>query len=216
MAQIKDDMEGGFNTFIQEQKNLPGAGEARVTLVQFDSEGIETVYESKLVKDVPRLILSPRGNTPLLDAVGQTVKQSERRLTGLKDTNVLVLVITDGHENASTAFTKQQVKELVQRMQDDHNWIFSYLGANVEAFAEAQGLGIPTMTSASYQPTGQSVNVMFSAVSAKTADLRSGKGYGHFTPQERDLLNNSGKTSPTTSSPTGGKRDAWGGNVDKT
>jgi hypothetical protein len=35
MATIADDMVGGFNTFVDEQKRVDGA--ARVTLVQFDS-----------------------------------------------------------------------------------------------------------------------------------------------------------------------------------
>src|SRR5882724_4169530 len=71
MASLKTDVEGGFKTFIDEQKQVPG--DCGVTLVQFDSESVETVYSGESLDLVPPLVLTPRGGTPLLDAMGTTI-----------------------------------------------------------------------------------------------------------------------------------------------
>src|ERR687895_450841 len=60
MQSIKSDTEGGFATFVEEQKKAPG--DCRVTLAQFDNE-YEVVYSGVPVVDVPPLALQPRGTT---------------------------------------------------------------------------------------------------------------------------------------------------------
>lgn len=171
MAAIREDMEGGFDSFIQKQRELPG--EFGVTLVQFDSEGIETLYESLPVQDVPNLQLDPRGTTPLLDAMGQTISRSiARKVAG----RVVFLVITDGQENASHEFTKQQIKTLVNQ-QTAASWTFSFLGANVDAFAEAGSLGILASASAPFVADSAGVASAFGMVSESVRQYRGGSPY---------------------------------------
>lgn len=154
MASMKKDMEGGFEKFRADQAAQPG--ECVLTLVQFDSGGIETVHESMPIKDVPRMVLHPRGNTPLLDAVGTTIQRVGARLERLHELErpgrVLVLIITDGEENASKKFSKEQVKAMVKLQEETYKWAFIYLGANVDAFAEAGAMGIVRAQSANYTP----------------------------------------------------------------
>ena len=68
MQSIKDDTEGGFNAFIQDQRRQ--GGECRVTLAQFDNE-YEEVYRDLPLAEVPPLRLVPRGSTALLDSIGR-------------------------------------------------------------------------------------------------------------------------------------------------
>ena len=65
MASIMNDVIGGYNTFLKEQKEQPG--EARMTYTQFDSE-YEVVYSGKPLSDAPPLTHAtfvPRGSTAL-------------------------------------------------------------------------------------------------------------------------------------------------------
>lgn len=171
MSSIKTDMEGGYNRFVEEQRKLPG--ECAFTLVQFDTQGIDTVYEAKPVADVPGLVLEPRGGTPLLDALGQTLSRTRDRIGTLKGGDkVVFLIITDGQENSSHEFKKDQIKKLVEQ-QTTAGWAFVYLGANVDAFAEAGSMGISTMSSAGYTPDSGGVKHAFVAMSANLSSYRT-------------------------------------------
>lgn len=186
MENIARDMEGGFNSMIREQRAQEGT--CNVTLVQFDSEEIETVYTGKPVGEVPPLVLSPRGGTPLLQAVGQTITQVETVLAHLPEDQrpeqVMVLIITDGQENTSREFTRDQVKTLVERKTKE-GWAFVYLGANVDAFAESGSLGISTMSASPYTPDAMSVNAAYASVSANLSSYRTRGLAPHFSNEQR-------------------------------
>jgi Mg-chelatase subunit ChlD len=171
MQAVKDETISGFNYFLKEQK---AAGDnASFTLVQFDSESTDVVHEARPVRDVPNLngdTYQPRGSTPLLDALGETINSTGRTLAAIPDTNrpdkVVFVVITDGEENASHKFTKSQVKEMIDHQTEKYNWQFIYLGANQDAFAEAGAVGIAMATAANFDAdrmemafAGTSVNV---------------------------------------------------------
>jgi uncharacterized protein YegL len=186
MASVAKDVEGGFDKFIATQRATPN-GECRVSLTQFDSLGVETLYSGTPLAEVPALVLEPRGNTPLLDAVGKTVTvlkgRIDREAAPAAGRRVLVLIITDGQENASREYTKAQIKTLVEG-QRAIGWDFLYLGANVDAFAEAGGLGIPSASASPYTPTPAGVAASFTSVSSRVASYRAGGG-ADWTDDER-------------------------------
>jgi hypothetical protein len=85
MGSIRDDAIGGFNTFLAEQKKLPG--EATLTYIQFDTE-YEVVHENAPLNDVPPIdetVYVPRGSTALLDAVGRTIDATGKRLANMPE-----------------------------------------------------------------------------------------------------------------------------------
>ena len=132
MQSCWDDTIGGYNSFIESQKELGGT----MTLVQFDHEYMVS-YTAKPIGEVEPLTKQtfvPRGSTALLDAMGQAIKE-------WKGGPPTVIVLTDGLENASHTYTKAHIKDLVEQKEKD-GWIFMYLGANHDAFDEAQSLGI--------------------------------------------------------------------------
>ena len=174
MVSIETDIEGGFNQFMLEQSELDG--ECYVTLVQFDSVSIDTVFSDVQVDQVPPLELKPRGMTPLLDAIGRTVAEFDERFEADKTDRVMVVIITDGQENWSTEYTLDRIKRIIELHEKD-GWKFVYLGANVDAFAEAGSMGIAQNASMGYIADDAGVKAMYSAASAAVSDYRlGGKG----------------------------------------
>ena len=164
MIQVKDDAIGGFNQFVADQKkNDP---ETRMTLVQFNHR-YQPQYESiKLskVKELDESSYIPDGWTALLDAIGKTLVNAMKRRKDKKGKTV-VAILTDGLENASEEYKKDAVKTLIEECQDKLDWTFFFLGANVDAFSEASGLGIPTAHAATFQHTGKGTRSVYAAAS---------------------------------------------------
>lgn len=173
MVDKRADTEGGFNSFIDEQKRV--AGECRVSLYQFDDH-YEPVYENRPVAEVPKLTLVPRGNTALLDAIGRTVVAVGTRLAKLAESErpekVLIVTMTDGYENASQEFTFEKVKELVEHQQSKYNWAFVFMGADMDAIGVASQLGYTVANTMSYG--GQRTQSSLRALSSTTTDYRAG------------------------------------------
>jgi Mg-chelatase subunit ChlD len=170
MQSIRQDVIGGFNTFIEDQKK---AGDnAFLTLVQFDSVGIDTVLESKPIKDVPALseaTYEPRGGTPLLDALGQTINRTGSALAAIPESvrpdKVVFVIITDGQENASQTFTKEQIQEMIELQEGTYKWNFVYLGANVNSFDEARMMGMKVDLAANYAPNSAGMKAAYAVAS---------------------------------------------------
>lgn len=148
MNSVRDDVIGGFNVMLAEQKRHPS--DARFTLAQFDDE-YEVVHNNISLGDVPELTeqtFVPRGSTALLDAIGRTLNVTRAELKKLPESTrpgkVIFVVFTDGMENASHEFSKAQVTKLVDECKTQDEWEFVFIGADLESFAEAHALGVAT------------------------------------------------------------------------
>lgn len=189
MAAIRDDAEGGVNTFVQEQKQQ--AGEALLTLVQFDTE-YEFVHQGIPIKNAPAYKLVPRGSTALLDAVGRAINETGDRLAKMAEPDrpglVIFVIVTDGQENSSREFSKAQIKDMISQQQTQFSWQFTFLGANQDAFAEARGMGIDASGVANYGM--DKVDAAWAGTSKKVARMRMQRSEGQqvsneFTEEER-------------------------------
>ncbi len=151
MARVKDDTEGGLKAFLAEQRNTPV--DTVVSLYQFDDH-YEAVYENTPLADVPDYTLRPRGMTALLDAVGKTITTLAEQLSAMaqfgRPSEVVMVILTDGHENRSVEYTLDQVKAMITHQRDKYGWTFVFLGADQDAFAAAGGMGIGAATTLSY------------------------------------------------------------------
>ncbi len=181
MKSIKKEVESGFDAFLTDQREK-AKKKTKLTLVQFDSLGTDTVYERKLLAEVPKLALQPRALTPLLDAVGSTLAKMRDR----HSKKTLVVIITDGAENNSQEYTKQAVQKAVKAARKA-GWEFIYLGANVDAFAEAGQLGVPIMTAAAFTPDAAGVGASFRAASAQAVSYAATGKVG-FTDRDRKAM----------------------------
>lgn len=144
MGSIRPEAEGAINAFVKEQQKLPG--KATLTFAQFD-HNYELVFNNMPIAEVTDVKLVPRGTTALLDAVGRTVVSFGESLAAMPEDErpgkVLVVIVTDGYENASHDWTKPKIKELLTEQQEKWNWEIIYLAANVDTFDEAQQMGVP-------------------------------------------------------------------------
>ncbi len=171
MQQVREDAEGGVNAFIAQQAAQPG--EALLTLVEFDTE-YEFLHQGVPISQVPEYKLVPRGMTALLDAVGRGINETGERLAKLNEQDrpglVIFVIMTDGHENSSREFTKAQIKEMVDRQQNEYNWQFTFLGTDQNSFDEAGDMGIHADGMAMYSP--MMMKAAYDATSSKVARMR--------------------------------------------
>jgi hypothetical protein len=193
MQVCKDDAEGGLNAFVEEQKKRPGR--AVFTLVQFDTE-YEFVHRGEPISEIPPFTLVPRGWTALLDAVGRAIAETGDRLARSPEAErpglVAFVIITDGQENSSKEFNKEQIKQMIQHQTDVYKWQFTFLGANQDAFAEAGGIGITADKTAYF--AAKKTRSAFSAMSAKMGRMQDAVAKGDdvkpdFTAQEIEEMN---------------------------
>lgn len=155
MAAIKDDVEGGFDAFIADQRQQEGR--CTVTLADFSGPGDYQVrYAGRNLSEVPHLELHPRGMTALLDSIGRLVTETGQFLAGLPEEErpglVIVGIMTDGHENSSQEWTHAGIKALIEEQEQTYNWVFHYLGANQDAIEVGAGLGVRADSALTYAP----------------------------------------------------------------
>jgi uncharacterized protein YegL len=180
MNSIRNDVIGGFNSFIEDQKKFDG--EATVTLTLFDSE-YNIKYINKDIKNVDLLNTKnyvPSGNTALNDAVGRTIDELGNRLDNLKEDEkpgkVIVVIITDGEENSSREYQLKKVKEKIEHQQKIYNWEFIYIGAEgLNTQSIQQNYGIQAQNVAAFVASGIGTRSMYDSVSCSVTNLRSGK-----------------------------------------
>lgn len=174
MSGIKADVIGGFNSFLADQKTVPG--EARMTFAQFDGE-YELVYEAKPLSEAPELTsatFTPRGSTALMDAIGQTMNVQGARIAKENWADkVIVCIITDGGENTSREFTQPQIKTMIEHAQKNE-WSFIFLAANQDAFAVGAGYGISGATTANFAASAAGTAQAYASTSSMTRSIRSG------------------------------------------
>lgn len=149
MGVAVDDTKGSVASYIDKTKEeIP---EARFNLTIFD-----TVFE-KWVDDVPLRALDgkkvvaeyqPRGATALYDAIGKTIKSIKNKLED--GDKAIVVITTDGYENSSRKETKESILNKITKLTKKGNWTFIYLGTNVDAWAEADKIGILAGNTALY------------------------------------------------------------------
>ena len=172
MDRISKPTVEGINSFIKEQRNAKG--DATMTLVQFDHE-YQIDYTARPINEVKDLIngetFRPNGTTALFDAVGKTIND----LNTTDD--VIFVIITDGHENASKEFNKEKVFGLIEEKKN-MGWNFLFLGANQDAIKAGASMGISASNSINYNANAGSVNTLYSNVSSKVSSFRSSKFSG--------------------------------------
>jgi hypothetical protein len=151
METSKQATEDGWRELMNEQRQL--RGQCQVTLAQFDT-AYEVVYSATPVADVPEFIVEPRGRTALLDAIGKFTTQVGEQLSALLEDqrpgHVVCLIMTDGMENASEEWSWDAVKRLTTQQQDQWNWKFIFIGANMDAIKVGARMGFAAGYSITY------------------------------------------------------------------
>ncbi len=179
MESIRHDTIGGFNAFLQGQKAAPGT--ATLTLVQFDSqdpyEVVHNFVPIALAAELTPATYVPRASTPLYDALGRGILDLERSLTLLvpeqRPGHVIFVVITDGQENASREFTREQVQKMIHEKQEADGWDFVFLSADLSAIDDAVDIGVRADATLAYDKDGQGTRAAYAALGENMAMLQA-------------------------------------------
>ena len=181
MSGLESDTVGGFNGMIERNREEPG--EAVVSTVIFNDKS-RVLHDRIDIREVPRLTRKQyrcSGCTALLDAVGGAIKHVDVVQgvlpDGYKADKVLFVITTDGMENASRRFSYAQIKNMIERRRKQ-GWEFLFIGANIDAAAEAEHLGIDRERAADYLADEQGTEVLYSAMASAVASVRSAPAGG--------------------------------------
>lgn len=177
MGSIRQDVIGGLNTFIEEQKKEGGS--AYFSMVQFDNNyGDPQTWRTPLMEVNPftNNDFIPRGGTALLDAIGKTIARvREMRRDGEITGKVQFVIQTDGEENSSGEYTSvDMVSELINEVKEERWGDFIFLGANIDSFSTGGGLGIGAGTTANFANNARGVEGATYFASVATKSFRYG------------------------------------------
>ncbi len=98
----------------------------------------------------------PSGTTSLYDAIGLSVRkiqQLAKEEIERDEASVVVVIITDGHENSSSEFTYNQIQHMIKNLENSGNWTFSYLSNTPDAVNYAQSMNIKRENAMRYDKT---------------------------------------------------------------
>lgn len=168
MGSIRSDAEGGLNTFIESQQKQEGAG-ANFTLVEFDHD-IVTVHNRVDVDTVKPYKLEPRGSTALLDAIGTAINSMPKDLD--KDAKVIFVVVTDGGENASKEYKREQVFKMIDEKKA-LGWEFMFLAANQDAIETGSSYGFDMGKCVNFASTTGGTKALYDFVATNTSNYRT-------------------------------------------
>jgi len=175
MSSLTDDTIGGYNKFVEGQKNAPG--DANLTTVFFDDQ-YELKNDRVNIKNVQNITTRdycPRGSTALYDAIGKTINSIGVKLSAMHEQDrpgkVLVLIITDGQENSSKEFGKDKIKSMIEEQRNKYNWEFVFMGANIDAMAAGSSIGIAT--NVQYSASAAGICAAYTVMNSVAASYRS-------------------------------------------
>jgi len=177
MAGLEKDTIGGFNAMLEKQRKEPG--DAVISTVLFDNES-EVIHDRAAIGEVPELTEKEyyvRGCTALLDAVGGAIHHigNVHKYARKEDVpeKTLFIITTDGMENASRRYSYEKVRHMIQRQKERYGWEFLFLGANIDAAAEASRFGIDASMAADYHCDEEGTALNYEVISDTITQVRA-------------------------------------------
>jgi Mg-chelatase subunit ChlD len=188
MSKIEDDTKGGFNIFLQEQREEEGT--ATVTLYDFN-DTIDVVYRNESIAEAPKLTnenYRPGGRTALHDAITRAIDETadsiENQAEPDRPDNVIVVVLTDGKENASET-PEDAVRERIKHRREEAGWEFLFIGANQDAALTAEDMGMDRNNSLDMSHSGDGVEEAYRSTSENISQARRQGSTGGYTDEDR-------------------------------
>ena len=173
MHGMESDTVGGFNSFIEKQKGEDGR--AYVTTVLFSTSNLK-LHDRLDIREVAPL--SEReyyvgGCTALYDAIGDTVEHISTVHRYIREEDLpektIFVITTDGYENASHKYSAAAIRQKIKE-RESLGWEFLFLGANIDAFAAADDIGIRRSRATKY--CAAHTDTMFDTVSSAVSYCR--------------------------------------------
>lgn len=105
----------------------------------------------------------PGGCTPLYDALGSTLVDLRATAQTHEDATAVVTIITDGMENSSTHYSRNDIARLISELKE-LGWTFNFIGANIDVDDVAGALNIDNRMS--FSSTESGTKAMFNDLNA--------------------------------------------------
>ena len=179
MSGLESDTIGGFNSLIERQKLEDG--EAYISTILF-SNSSKVLHDRVAVRDVKPITnreYRVGGGTALLDAIGGAIHHigNVHKYSREEDRpeKTLFVITTDGMENSSCLYNYQRVKYMIERQKERFGWEFLFLGANIDAVAEAQKFGIAEDRAVNYYGDSEGTIMNYAVVGAAVSKVRKCK-----------------------------------------
>ena len=170
MYSSKEDVVGGFDKTIAEQKKDKD-GKVTVSLFTFN-EKVREEYLGIDINDITKFHYSPDGMTAMNDGIGTAIDKVGEWLYE-KDKNgdelpgkTLVVVMTDGMENASKEYTLKQVQDKIKEQTEKYSWEFIYMGTDITTSKAADDLGFKFKTYGSRKKFANNYDIINCATTA--------------------------------------------------
>ena len=194
MAKIRNDTVGGFNSFLEDQRTEEGS--ASVSLYEFNTN-VETIYEGRRLTDAEELDEEnyiPGGRTALYDAIVTAIDGTNSYLASLdadEPDSVVVVVLTDGKENASET-SQESVQGIVEYWREEFEWEFLFIGANQDAALTAERMGMDAQKSLDMDHSGEGAEAAYDSASARVSEVRSVGHTDGFNESDRKRQDEAG------------------------
>jgi hypothetical protein len=188
MSSCKEETVASVNEYVNEiQKE---AVEGVFTLSTFDNRSIDIPISRIPIRELTTLgedILMPRGGTPLYDAIGTAVHDLSA-FTYTENEKKVLVIVTDGYENASREYTSDAIKQLIEEKTKE-GWLILYLGADHDAFTQSRDMGFESTKTLHYSKRDS--RDAFKAVATRTSTLYKGSRFdkNEFLEKERNMAN---------------------------
>ena len=179
MAGLESDTIGGFNAMTEKQKKEDGKCYVSTFIFDNVTEVIHDRVEISNIKPMTDKDYTVRGCTALLDAMGDAIKHIKNihkyaRPDDVPE-NTIFVITTDGMENASTKYSSDEIKKMVEEQKKESGWEFMFLAANIDAVETAKRVGISEERAVNYHADSVGTACLYSTVSDAVCDVRQGK-----------------------------------------
>ena len=179
MGGLELDTIGGFNSMMEKQKKT--GEKAVVSTVLFD-DVCEVIHDRVPIEKIEKMTDKQyyvRGCTALLDAVGGAIHHigNIHKYARQEDRpeKTIFVITTDGQENASSRYSREKIEKMVKKQQKKYGWEFIFIGANIDAYAEAQKYGIRKDRAVNYVSDGVGTATVYAGVSKAVCSVMMAK-----------------------------------------
>lgn len=182
MKTVKSETISHFNEQLETVcKSTNKKMTSSISLITFN-ENVEEVFFNKDAKHIYALddnSYKPSGMTAMLDGVGYAIERAES-LEDINDDNTacLMVILSDGLENASKNYTYEHIAEKIQSLQGTGRWTFTYIGANQDLSKISEQLKIPKGNTLRFDSNSDGVASMSNKQNKYLGSYFTARSYG--------------------------------------
>ena len=196
MQAIREDALGGVNSYIMSAKQDRALYESKFSLITFSSESVDTIRNSEIMEQVKPIGSDEyrcAGWTPLYDAIGRGIGILDEASGAASESKCILVVMTDGQENASREFSHEKISALIKTRQE-RGWLVTFLGEGLDVAQQGMHMGVLAASTASYvgaaglRAAGRVMASSNARYAANVGDLMQAQDEAALTPEERSAL----------------------------